>query len=50
VNAKAILGGFRRWSATHVPRALNAQADALANEALDRVARGGPAVVVRRPT
>jgi ribonuclease HI len=49
-NAKAILGGFRRWSATHVPRALNAQADALANEALDRIARGGPAVVVRRPT
>ena len=47
--AKAILGGFRRWSATHVPRALNAQADALANEALDRVAKGGPAAVVRRP-
>jgi ribonuclease HI len=49
-SAKSILGGFRRWSATHVPRALNAQADALANEALDRVAKGGPAVVVRRPT
>jgi ribonuclease HI len=47
--ARAILGGFRLWSATHVPRALNGQADALANEALDRVARGGPARVVRRP-
>ncbi len=41
------LGGFRRWSATHVPRAQNATADRLANEALDRVAAGGPARVAR---
>ena len=37
-----MLGGFRRWSATHVPRAQNSTADRLANEALDRVAAGGP--------
>lgn len=37
------------WSAGHAPRAQNALADALANEAIDRVAAGGPAVVVRRP-
>jgi phosphoribosyl 1,2-cyclic phosphate phosphodiesterase len=43
------LGRFRRWSARHVPRSENRAADALANEALDRVAAGGPAVVVRRP-
>ena len=48
-RARQVLTGFRVWSATHVPRALNAQADALANEALDRVALGGPPVVVRRP-
>ena len=47
--ALAILRGFRRWSARHVPRSQNSAADALANEALDRVAAGGPAVVVRRP-
>jgi ribonuclease HI len=46
-EARAILAGFRRWSATHVPRAQNAAADALANEALDRVAAGGPARVAR---
>lgn len=46
---RAVLGGFRRWTAGHVPRAQNAVADALANEAIDRVAAGGPAVVVRRP-
>jgi phosphoribosyl 1,2-cyclic phosphate phosphodiesterase len=40
---------FRRWRARHVPRSENATADALANEALDRVAAGGPALVVRRP-
>ena len=40
-TAKGLLGGFRRWSATHVPRAQNSQADRLANEALDRVAAGG---------
>ena len=45
----AHLGRLRRWSARHVPRSENRAADALANEALDRVAAGGPAVVVRRP-
>ncbi len=43
------LGGFERWSAVHVPRTENSVADALANEAIDRVAAGGPAVLVRRP-
>ena len=33
----------------HVPRAQNSLADALCNEAIDRVAAGGPAIVVRRP-
>lgn len=47
--ARATLNGFRRWSATHVPRAQNSVADALANEAIDRAAGGGPASVVRRP-
>ena len=42
-------GGFERWSATHVPRAQNSVADALANEAIDRAQAGGPASVVRRP-
>jgi len=42
------LATFRRWTAGHVPRAQNRAADALANEAIDRVARGGPASVVRR--
>jgi ribonuclease HI len=37
------------WSARHVPRAQNAVADALANEAIDRVRVGGPASIVRRP-
>jgi phosphoribosyl 1,2-cyclic phosphate phosphodiesterase len=48
-DALARLGRFRRWSARHVPRSENRAADALANEALDRVAAGGPAVVIRRP-
>jgi probable phosphoglycerate mutase len=43
------LGGFARWTAAHVPRAQNSVADALANEAIDRVLAGGPASVVRRP-
>jgi probable phosphoglycerate mutase len=47
--ARGTLNGFRRWTATHVPRAQNSVADALANEAIDRVAAGGPASVVRRP-
>jgi ribonuclease HI len=40
------LAGFDRWSAAHVPRAQNSVADALANQAIDRVNAGGPAVVV----
>ena len=47
--ARQTLGGFSRWTAAHVPRAQNSVADALANEAIDRVAVGGPASVVRRP-
>jgi probable phosphoglycerate mutase len=46
-EAKRLLAGFRLWSATHVPRAQNATADRLANEALDRVAAGGPRRVAR---
>ena len=46
-EAKAMLSGFRRWSATHVPRAQNSTADRLANEALDRVAAGGPTRIAR---
>jgi phosphoribosyl 1,2-cyclic phosphate phosphodiesterase len=49
-EAIAGLRRFRRWSARHVPRSENATADGLANEALDRVAAGGPRLVVRRPT
>jgi ribonuclease HI len=37
------------WTASHVRRAYNTIADALANEAIDRAQAGGPAVVVRRP-
>ena len=37
------------WTAAHVPRAQNSLADALANEAIDRVLAGGPELVVRRP-
>ncbi len=47
-EAKRLLDGFGRWTASHVRRAQNSAADALANEAIDRVADGGPAVVVRR--
>jgi ribonuclease HI len=35
-EAMAALRGFDRWSIRTVPRAQNAQADALVNEALDR--------------
>jgi len=48
-SARRTLAGFDRWSAAHVPRAQNSVADALANEAIDRVMAGGPASVVRRP-
>ena len=34
------------WAAAHVPRAQNSAADALCNEAIDRVMTGGPASVV----
>ena len=37
------------WTATHVPRAQNSLADAMCNEAIDRVMAGGPESVVRRP-
>ena len=47
--ARRSLAGFDRWSATHVPRAQNSVADALANQAIDRVTAGGPASVVVRP-
>jgi ribonuclease HI len=46
--ARATLHEFSRWTATHVPRAQNSVADALANEAIDRAAAGGPPSVVRR--
>jgi len=48
-EARARLARFGRWAATHVPRAQNKQADALCNEAIDRVQAGGRAVVVTRP-
>ncbi len=34
-EARELLAGFERWSATHEPRATNKAADALANLALD---------------
>jgi ribonuclease HI len=49
-EALQVLRGFPGgWTAAHVPRAQNSLADALANAAIDRVATGGPAVVVTRP-
>jgi probable phosphoglycerate mutase len=47
--ARATLHEFSRWTATHVPRAQNSIADALANEAIDRASVGGPTSVIRRP-
>jgi len=47
--ARRSLAGFDRWSATHVPRAQNSVADALANLAIDRATAGGPASVTVRP-
>jgi probable phosphoglycerate mutase len=38
------------WTAAHVPRAQNSLADAMCNEAIDRVMAGGPHSVVRRPS
>jgi probable phosphoglycerate mutase len=48
-RARQALGDFDRWTAAHVPRALNSVADALANEAIDRAHAGGEASVVRLP-
>ena len=48
-DARRRLAGFDAWTARHVRRAENHAADALANEAIDRVAVGGPPIVVRRP-
>jgi probable phosphoglycerate mutase len=48
-EARARLARVGRWTATHVPRAQNSQADALCNEAIDRVQAGGPRSVVVRP-
>jgi probable phosphoglycerate mutase len=48
-RARELLDAIGRWSAVHVRRAQNAAADALANEAIDRVAAGGPSSVVVRP-
>jgi ribonuclease HI len=48
-EVKALLSRFARWGAIHVPRSQNKQADALCNEAIDRVQLGGPRVVVVRP-
>lgn len=47
-EARSHLASFARWGATHVPRAQNKQADALCNEAIDRVQAGGPRTVVIR--
>ncbi len=38
LEAKAALGGFEKWSIRNVPRARNADADALVNQALDAAA------------
>jgi probable phosphoglycerate mutase len=49
-EARRVLSSFRRWTASHVPREQNSLADALANEAIDRVAAGGARAVVQRPS
>jgi ribonuclease HI len=48
-DARTRLARFERWSARHVPRAQNKQADSLCNEAIDRVQAGGQRAVVMRP-
>jgi ribonuclease HI len=48
-EARARLDRLDRWTATHVPRAQNKQADALCNEAIDRAQQGGARSVVVRP-
>ncbi len=47
-EARHRLSRFDRWTVSHVPRSQNSAADALCNQAIDRVAAGGPAVVVWR--
>jgi ribonuclease HI len=42
-RALEALGGFERWSIRSVPRAENAHADALVNDALDTARREAPA-------
>ena len=37
-RVKQLLSGFRAWRAVHIPRGQNAEADALANRALDKEA------------
>ena len=49
-DIRARLARFSRWSAAHVPRAQNKQADALCNDAIDRVAVGGSRAVVIKPS
>jgi ribonuclease HI len=39
-EASALLGRFTRWTISHVPRAQNKEADALANRALDEKSSG----------
>jgi ribonuclease HI len=41
-EVREALDGFARWQIRHVPRGQNAAADALANAAIDTVARAGP--------
>ena len=53
LEAMAALRGFERWSIRIVPRAQNADADALVNAALDGTSaqrRGRGSRTVRRPT
>ena len=38
IQTRAALGGFEKWSVRNVPRAKNADADALVNQALDAAA------------
>jgi ribonuclease HI len=39
-EAKTLVSGLRKFRITHIPRAKNAHADALANEAIDKKIRG----------
>jgi probable phosphoglycerate mutase len=48
-EARSRLARLGRWTVSHVPRAQNHQADALCNEAIDRVQAGGQRKIVVRP-